>query len=85
MAVVKLRKEDQELLDKLKSTVKAVRGEASGSEVLGLSLRFTHSKLDEFVATVVKNLTNESVLDVLRHPSEGGKTDARKVEEYLYG
>ncbi len=82
---MKLRKEDQELLDKLKSTVKAVRGEASGSEVLGLSLRFTHSRLDEFVATVVKNLANEPILDVLRHPSEGAKTDARRVEEYLYG
>ncbi len=85
MPVVKLRKEDQRILDELKSKIKAVRGETSGSEVLGLSLRFTHSKLDEFVATVIKNLENESVLDLLRHPSDGEKTDARRVEEYLYG
>jgi len=61
-----------------------VKGETSGSEVLGLSLRVTRSKLDEFVATVIKNLENESVLDLLRVPIDGEKTDARKVEEYLY-
>jgi predicted AAA+ superfamily ATPase len=84
LAVVKLRKEDQKILEELKSKVKTVKGETSGSEVLGLSLRFTYSKTDEFLATVIKNLEKESVLDLLRNPSEGEKTDARRVEEYLY-
>lgn len=85
MAVVKLRKEDQKILGRLESTIKAVKGETSRSEVLGLSLKFTHSKLDEFLATVLKNLEDESVLDLVRNPGEGEKTDARRVEEYLYG
>ncbi len=48
-------------------------------------MRFAHSKLDEFVATVIEDLERESVIDLLRNPREGEKTDARRVEEYLYG
>jgi len=85
LPVVKLRREDQEILDELKSKVKAVKGHASGSEVLGLSLRFAHSRIDEFVATASRGLEDDTILGLLRNPGEGGKTDARKVEEYLYG
>lgn len=85
MAVVKLRKEDQKTLDRLQSTIRGMKMGTSKSEVLGLSLRFAHSKLDEFVATVIEDLERESVIDLLRNPREGEKTDARRVEEYLYG
>lgn len=85
MSVVKLRKEDQKIFDELKSRIKDLKGDASGSEVLSLSLRFTQSRLDDFLAAVIKNLENEPVLDLLRNPGDGERTDARKAEEYLYG
>jgi len=85
LAVVKLREADQKILDELKSKVKAVKGEASASEVLGLSLQFARSRVDEFVDAVSKELEGDSILDLLRNPGQGEKTDARKVDEYLYG
>lgn len=85
MSVVKLRKEDQKIFDELKSRVKDIKGSVSGSEVLSLSLHFTRLKLDDFLATVIKNIENEPILDLLRNPGEGERTDARKTEEYLYG
>jgi hypothetical protein len=85
LSVVKLRKEDQKVFDDLKSRIKDVKGNVSGSEVLSLSLRFTQSKLDDFLAVVIKNLEDEPVLDLLRNPGDGDRTDARKAEEYLYG
>lgn len=85
MSVVKLRKEDQKIFNELKSRIKDVKGNVSGSEVLSLSLRFTQSKLDDFLAAIIKNLEDEPALDLLRNPGDGERTDARKVEEYLYG
>ena len=85
MSVVKLRKEDQKVFDELKSRIKDVKGDTNGSEVLSLSLRFTRSRLDDFLAAVIKNLEDEPILDLLRNPGNGERTDARKVEEYLYG
>jgi len=54
LVVVKLRKQDQRILEDLKTKIRAVKGETSGSEALGLSLRFTHSKADEFFASLAK-------------------------------
>ena len=85
MAVVKLRKGDEKILDGLESTIRAVKGRTNKAEAVGLGLRFAYSKLDEFVVTILKDVESEPLLDLVRNPSDGEKTDARRVEEYLYG
>lgn len=85
MAVVKLRETDKKKLDKLTSAVSRAKGKANKSEVLGLSLSFVEQNLDEFLATSVADLKDEPLLEILRHPAAGQKTNASKVKEYLYG
>ena len=82
---MKVRREDWKIFEELKSRIKDVKGNASSSEVLGLSLRFTQSRLDDFLASVIRSLESEPILDLVRNPGVGERTDARKAEEYLYG
>ncbi len=82
---MKLREIDKKKLDKLRSTIIKVKGKASKSEVLGLSLSFAEKNLDQFIATGLVDLKNEPVLDLIRKPASGQKTNAKKVKEYLYG
>jgi hypothetical protein len=83
-SVVKLRKNDRKVLETLLSKVWRVRKDATKSEILGLSLRFAESNLDRFLETALRDLETEPMFDILRHPARGAKTDARRVEEYLY-
>ncbi|MGA2664061.1 MAG: hypothetical protein ABSF83_03870 [Nitrososphaerales archaeon] len=85
MPVVKLRNKDREVFDELRSRINDVKGDTSGSEVLSLALRFARSRLDVFLATIVQDLEGEPVLDLLRNPGDGERTDARRADEYLYG
>ena len=72
-------------MDKLTATISKVKGKASKSEVVGLSVRFAQQNMDEFLGAVLKDLETEPILGTLRNPVEGERTDARRVEEYLYG
>ena len=85
MSVVKLRKKDKETLAKLTAAVQRVKGKTSSSEVVGLALKMANTNIDEFLKTILKNIEDEPVLELLRKPAKRGeKTDARKIEEYLY-
>ena len=85
MSVVKLRKRDKEMLAKLASAVQSVKGKTSNSEVVGLALKLAESNMHEFLRMVLKDVEDDPVLGLLRNPAKRGeKTDARKIEEYLY-
>jgi hypothetical protein len=89
MAVVKLRERDKETLEKLASSLSKIKGETSNSEVVGLSLSFANSNMDRFLEIILNDIKDEPLIRMLRKPAGGGKrgvkTDARKIEEYLYG
>ncbi|MGI0083841.1 MAG: hypothetical protein ACREBQ_02050 [Nitrososphaerales archaeon] len=84
MAVVKLRERDKKKLDKLTLTIKMLRGKASKSEVLGFSLSFAENNLNEFISAAFPDLEKESIVQVIKNPVSGERTDARRVKEYLY-
>jgi hypothetical protein len=82
---VKLRERDKKTLEKLALSVSKLKGQTSNSEVVGLSLSFASSNLDEFLDGILKEVKNESIIKMLRNPVRGrSRTDARKIEEYLY-
>lgn len=89
MPVVKLRERDKETLEKLGSSISKLKGQTSNSEIVGLSLKFASSNMDTFLKGVLKDLKDEPIIEMLRKPASGRKrapkTDARKIEEYLYG
>ena len=86
MPVVKLRERDKDALKKLATAVERVKGETSSSEVVGLSIRFARSNIDEFLETILEDLEGDSLVQMMKKPARrGGKTDARRVDEYLYG
>ncbi|MDG6995826.1 MAG: hypothetical protein JRN52_07880 [Nitrososphaerota archaeon] len=85
MSAVKLSKKDKETLVKLASAVKLVKQKTSDSEVVGLALDFANSNFDEFLVMLLKDIEDEPLLDILRKPARRGlKTEARKIEHYLY-
>jgi translation initiation factor RLI1 len=85
LAVVKLRKHDKETLEKLASSISKVKGHTSNSEVVSLSLSFARSNIDRFLDGILKDEENEPLIQMLRKPArKGERTDARKIEEYLY-
>jgi hypothetical protein len=87
MAVVKLRERDKEILEKLTFSVSKIKGRSSNSEVVGLSVRFASSNMDTFLEGILKEIKDEPIIQMLRRPrggKRGQKTDARRIEEYLY-
>lgn len=85
MSVVKLRKRDRETLQELSSAVERLKGQTSNSEVVGLALALAKSKVDEFLKMTMKDVEGEPLLELLkRQARKGEKTDARRIEEYLY-
>jgi len=85
MSVVKLRKKDKETLEELVSAVQNLKGETSHSEVIGLALKLARTNIDEFLEIILKDIKDEPMLELLRKPARRGeKTDARRIEEYLY-
>ncbi len=62
-----------------------VKGRTTKAEAVGLGLRFAYSNLGGFLSTMLKEVENETVLELVRKPVMGERTDARNVEEYLYG
>ena len=82
---VKLRKRDKETLDKLVDVVGKLRGDTSKSEVVGLSLKFARSNQDGFLKSILEGVGEDSLLGIVKNSFRGTKTDARKIEEYLYG
>ncbi len=84
MAFSKLKKNDKKTKDKLTSAVSKVKGKANKSEVLGFSLRFAQQNLNRFLASLLEDLERDPLLEILRNPARGKKTDAKKIEKYLY-
>lgn len=85
--VVKLRERDKKILETLASSVSKIKGQTSNSEVVGLSLNFASSNIDGFLEVILKDVRDEPIIKMLRKPvrKRGERTDARRVEEYLYG
>ena len=86
MAVVKLRERDKETLEKLGTCISRIKGETSNSEIVGLSLDFASSNMDKFLEEILNDVRDEPIISMLKKPAgkRGERTDARKIEEYLY-
>ena len=70
----------------LTSAVENLKGQTSNSEVVGLALKLAKSNMDKFLEIILKDIKDEPMLELLRNPARRGeKTDARRIEEYLYG